>query len=132
MIGPKEFAEYIAAFNRDDIQGYSKFYDKDVLFEGRGRRLVGRDAIVEYYRVTHKRLRQTIKVNRAYFGDDGFAADLETELYFLEDWDDFFAAPMKAGETRRTLNFAFYLVRNGLVTHIRTANFSSIKIAKAQ
>ena len=50
---------------------------------------------------------------------------METELHFLEDWSDFFAGPMKAGELRRTLNFAFYTVDNGLFVHIRTANFSS-------
>ena len=127
-MGPEQFAQYIAAFNSDDVQGYSKFYDKDVVFEGRGRHLNGRDAIVEYYRETHKRLHQHITVKHAYFGSDGFAADMETELHFLEDWLDFFAGPMKAGETRRTLNFAFYSVRNGLMTLIRTANFSSTKI----
>lgn len=129
MIGPTEFADYIAAFNRGDTSGYSKYYAEDVTFTGPGRNLVGRDAIINFYRAAHQRMKQTVTVRHAYFGEDGMAADLDTELVFLEDWPDFFNGPMKAGDIRRTFNFAFYEVKAGLFTRIRTANFSSFKSA---
>ena len=34
MIGPTQFADYIAAFNCDDVAGYSKYYDKTFCSRG--------------------------------------------------------------------------------------------------
>ena len=125
-VGPADFADYIAAFNRHDFDGFSRFYDDHVLFEGRGRRFETRQQVVDFYRMAAERLRESIVVRRAYFGQDGLAAELETTLAATRDWPDFFGGPLKAGDVRRSLNFVFYAVRDARFIHIRSANFKEL------
>ncbi len=120
------FADYIAAFNRGDFDGFSKYYDEHVLFEGRGRRFESRRQVVDYYRMARQRLDEHVVVRRAYFGPDGLAAELETTLTVTGDWPDFFSGPLKTGDVRRSLNFVFYTIREGRFIHIRSANFSAL------
>jgi hypothetical protein len=127
VIGPVEFADYMAAFNGGDVDGYAKYYADEAVFEGRGRHLQGRAAIVAFYATVGARMRQTITVRRAYFGETGMAAELETELVALADWPDFFSGPIRAGEVRRSLNFAFYAVKDGRFVHIRSAPFARLE-----
>ena len=126
MITPAQFADYIAAFNRHDAAGYSKYYDDHVLFEGRGRHFTSAKEVVAFYDMVKERLKETVVVRRAYFGPDGLAAELETTLVAIKDWTDFFGGPMKVGDVKRSLNFAFYEVRNGKFVHIRSANFAQL------
>jgi hypothetical protein len=126
MITPAQFADYMDAFNRNDFDGFSKYYAEDVLFQGRGRHLVGRQAIIDFYRMVKDRMEETIVVHHAYFGDDGFAAELETTLKATKDWPDFFGGPMKVGDVKRSANFVFYLVRGDKFVHIRSANFAQL------
>ena len=126
MITPAQFADYIAAFNRHDAAGYSKYYDEHVLFEGRGRHFESAKEVTAFYDMVKERLKETVVVKRAFFGADGLAAELETTLVCIKDWPDFFGGPMKVGDVKRTLNFAFYEVKNGKFVHIRSANFAQL------
>src|SRR5439155_1955798 len=104
-----------------------KYYAADVLFEGRGRHFISAREVVAFYDMVKERLKETVVVRHAYFGDDGLAAELETTLVAIRDWPDFFGGPMKVGDIKRSLNFAFYEVRAGRFTHIRSANFAELK-----
>jgi hypothetical protein len=126
MVTPGQFADYVAAFNRHDAAGYSKYYDDNVLFEGRGRHFTNAREVLAFYAMVKERLKETVVVRRAYFGEDGLAAELETTLVAIKDWPDFFGGPMKVGDVKRSLNFAFYEVRGGKFVHIRSANFAQL------
>jgi hypothetical protein len=126
MITPEQFADYIDCFNRSDFDGFSKYYADDVLFEGRGRHFVGPQAIIDFYRIVKDRMEETLVVRNAYFGEDGFAVELETTLKSTKDWPDFFGGPMKVGDVKRSLNFIFYTVRDDKFAHIRSANFAQL------
>ena len=58
-IGPAEFADYMACFNGGDFPGFAKYFADDVLFEGRGRHLEGRAAVVDFYSMVKARMRET-------------------------------------------------------------------------
>jgi hypothetical protein len=124
MITRAELDDYIDAFNRSDFDGFSKYYAEDVWFQGRAAQLHGRQAVVDFYRQVKAHIDEQLVVKRAYFGEDGFAIEMETTLSVFKDWPDFPSGPLKAGDVRRSLNFIFYEVRDGKFTHIRSANFA--------
>ena len=76
------FADYIESFNRDDFEGFSKYYAPDVVLElGRKKTLHGRQAIVDFYREVKRKIRETLVI-RAVVADEEEAVvdDEECEL----------------------------------------------------
>jgi len=122
----RDLRAYIDAFNHRDFDTVSHYYHEDLEFEGRGRHFHSRDEMLSFYRGLGSRLRETISVRSAVIGRDEIAVELETELYFLQDWPDFFAGPMKRGVTDRTLNFVWYEIRDGRFARIRSANYTHL------
>jgi hypothetical protein len=121
-----DFHDYIAAFNRHDFAGFGKYYASDVIFEGRGGNFRGREQVLDFYRGVRPRLRETITINDLIVGAEGMLADLETELYALEDWLDFPTGPIHKNETIRSQNFIWYEIANGQFAHIRSAHYRKL------
>jgi ketosteroid isomerase-like protein len=125
MITRDQYADYIAAFNRDDFDGFAKFYADDVVLELPARTLRGRDAILAFYREVKKRMRETLKIGQLVIDEEGLAVEADTEFYCKEDWPDFIVKPMKKGESIRSVSFILYKIRDGKFAHIRSARFKS-------
>jgi ketosteroid isomerase-like protein len=123
MLTEADFRSYIAAFNRNDPPGFSRFYADDIHFVGRAAELHSRDAIVNFYAGVKKRLRETLTVHAVVISDHAIVADVETELHALEDWPDFPTGPFKRGDTRRSQNFLWYDVAGDRFTRIRSAHY---------
>jgi ketosteroid isomerase-like protein len=123
MLTEADFRSYIAAFNRSDVAGYSRFYADDVHFIGRAAELHGRDAIVEFYRGVKLRLKETLTVHAVVASEQALVADVETELHALDDWPDFPTGAFKRGDTRRSQNFIWYDVADNQFTRIRAAHY---------
>ena len=127
QITPAQFKDYMAAFHRGDFDRLAaRYYAPDVVFQGRGRNFDSAAKVIEFYKGVREHLTETIAVKRAYFGEDGFSAELETTLVAHKDWPDFFGGPMKVGDVKRSQNFVFYTVRDGRMVHIRSANFAQL------
>jgi hypothetical protein len=122
-----DFRQYIAAFNRDDFDGFARFYADDVLFEGIGRRFTGPEEVVAFYRLVKSRMRETITIREVIVGANALAAELETELCALEDWPDFVSGPVLAGQVIRVVSFVWYKIRDGRFAHIRSARYQRLQ-----
>jgi hypothetical protein len=118
-----QFHDYIHSFNRDDFNGFSKYYAEDVLLELPSKELRGRQAIIDFYKGVKARVRETLKINQVVCDADGLAAEVATEFFGLEDWPDFIAGPLRKGESIRIISFVMYRIRNGQFAHIRSARF---------
>jgi ketosteroid isomerase-like protein len=115
------FADYIGSFNRDDFEGFSKYYAEDVVLElGKRKTLRGRQAIIDFYREVKARIRETLVIQNVVADEDGLAAEVATEFHALEDWPDFIAGPIKKGESIHIVSWVFYRIVNGRFQHIRS------------
>jgi len=122
-IDEQTFRGYIAAFNRNDFDGFGHFYADDVEFEGRAATLRGRDALLSFYRHVKSRVRETIAIQDIVVGERTLVADLVTELQPLEDWLDFPTGPLRKGQTRRSQNFVWYDLAERRFIRIRAAHY---------
>jgi DNA-binding protein len=122
----QDVRDYIAAFNRGDFPGFSKYYAEDVIFEGRGRSFRSRREVVDFYTEVKKRLRETITIHEIIVGEQDIAAEIETELYAFEDWPELVTGAIKKGQTIRSQNFIWYQVKDGKFVHIRSARYRKL------
>jgi ketosteroid isomerase-like protein len=125
-ITEQDFRDYIAAFNRNDFEGFGRFYAEDVAFDGRAASCRTRDDLLAFYRKVKARIRETLVVHGVVVGDRALVADVETELHPLEDWLDFPTGALRRGETVRSQNFIWYDVRNGKFARIRSAHYRKL------
>ena len=122
-LGEQDFRNYIAAFNRSDFDGFSKYYAADVKFEGRGGTFTSRDQVLAFYRQVKARIRETITIKDVVVGDNDLVANIVTELFALEDWPEFPTGPMKKGQIVHSENFVWYEIKNAKFVHIRSAGY---------
>lgn len=113
---------YIAAFNRGDFDGFTRFYDENVVLDlGGKRRLEGREAIRRFYTEVLQRIEETLTVDQLVLDAEGLACIVRTEFRAKEDWPDFIAGPIRRGESIFIESFIFYTIgANGKFTRIRT------------
>jgi hypothetical protein len=115
------YAEYIAAFNRDDFEGFSKYYADDVVLNlGNRKTIHGRQGIIDFYREVKSRIRETLVVRNIVADQDGLAVEVATEFYALEDWPDFIAGAIRKGQSIHIVSWAFYTIVNGKFQTIRS------------
>ena len=115
------FADYIDSFNRDDFEGFSKYYAEDVVLElGKRKTLYGRQAIIDFYREVKARIRETLIIRNVVADEEGLAAEVATEFHALEDWPEFIAGPIRKGESIHIVSWVFYKIVNGRFQHIRS------------
>jgi hypothetical protein len=121
-----DFREYIAAFNRNDFEGFGRYYADDVIFEGRAGHFTKRADVLDFYRTVKARMRETITIHDIILGEQDIAADLETELLALEDWPDFPTGPIHKGQKIRSQNFIWYEVKGRKFVRIRSAHYRAL------
>ena len=122
----QDVRDYISAFNRGDFPGFSKYYAEDVIFEGRGRSFRSRQEVLDFYSEVKRRLRETLTLREVIVGEQGIAAEIETELYAFEDWPELVTGAIKKGQTIRSHNFIWYEVKGGKFVHIRSARYRKL------
>ena len=122
-LGEADFRRYIAAFNRSEFAVMGEYYVPDIHFAGQGGQFHSREAVLDFYRLVKSRLRETVHVKDLIVGANDIAADLQTELYALEDWPDFPPGAIKKGETRRSENFVWYEIEGRQFARIRSARY---------
>ncbi len=124
---PDEYAYYVDCFNRNDFDGFGRFYADDVLFElGQKKRIVGRTAIVDFYREVKAKVRETIEIVSSVTSETVVASYVRTEFYGLVDWPDFIAGRLMKGESIKTESICYYNLKDGKFTHIIGARFKTL------
>lgn len=117
------FEGYLAAFNAADFAGFGAFYHPRLEFHGQAARLVGREAVVAFYRHVRDRLDERIELQSFVGSPELCAAEIVTTLHAREDWPDFPTGPLRAGERRTSIGFAFYDIAGARFIRIRSARF---------
>jgi ketosteroid isomerase-like protein len=120
------FAEYVASFNRDDFEGFAKYYADDVVLQlGTRKTLHGRQAIIDFYREVKSRIRETLVIRTVVADATGLAAEVATEFHALEDWPEFVAGPIRKGESIHIVSWVFYTIVDGRFKTIRSTRYST-------
>lgn len=120
------FEGYLAAFNTADFEGFGAFYHPRLEFHGQAAQFVGREAVLAFYRGVRDRLAEHIELVSFVGSSAMCAAEIATTLHAHEDWLDFPTGPLRAGETRTSINFAFYDIAEARFIRIRSARFRSL------
>ena len=127
MTEEQRLAAYMAAFNRSDYEALCDFYCPDVrLVIGSGKELVGRQAIVDFYRDVKSKTRRSISILQCFSNGLTVAAELESEFLATEDSPDFTSGPMTRGDRLYLNSFVFYDLREGRYARIRAAMFKRV------
>lgn len=122
-----DYQDYIACFNRNDFEGFGKYYHDDVLFElGDKKTIVGRENILDFYRGVKARVRETLEILSAVGNEDLLAVHVRTEFYGLEDWPDFIAGPLMKGDTLNIESLGYYYLKDGKIARILGARFKTL------
>lgn len=124
---PSDYEDYIDCFNRNDFDGFGKYYHDDVLFElGQKKTIVGRENILDFYRGVKAKVRETLDVVSAVGDEDHLAVHVRTEFHGLEDWPDFIAGPIAKGESINIESLGYYYLRDGKIARILGARFKTL------
>ena len=122
----EDFRRYIDAFNRNDFETFGGYYAPQIHFQGQAGEFHSREQVVSFYRQVKARVRETIGILTLVIGERDIVAELETGLHALVDWPDFPTGPIYKGETRRSQNFCWYEVADGMFGRIRSARYPSV------
>jgi hypothetical protein len=126
-ISSEDFRRYIDAFNCNDFETFGGYYAPRLHFQGQAGEFHSREQVVSFYRQVKARVRETIRILTLVSGERDIVAELETELHALVDWPDFPTGPIYKGETRRSQNFCWYDVADGMFGRIRSARYRSVQ-----
>lgn len=126
----QDLREYIAAFNRNDFDGFAKYYADNIVFEGRGRHFKSREEVMNFYRAVKSRMRETVTIKEAAVGENEMAVEIETELYAFEDWLGMPTGPIHKDERIRSQNFVWYEIQNKKFVHIRSARYRRLEASE--
>lgn len=121
-----DFHTYIDCFNRNDFDGFSRYYHQDVVLElGSKACLQGRQAIIDFYRQVKARVEETLVIDNLIIDDLGVAAELNTRFLALADWPDFIAGPMRQGDSIHIISLVHYRLEQGVFRHIKSARYKT-------
>jgi hypothetical protein len=123
MITREHYADYIAAFNRNDFSGFTKFYAENVVLELPVATLRGRQAIFDFYAKVKATVRETLTIGQLVIDEHGLAVEADTVFEAIADAPDFIVRPMRKGEVIRSTSFILYEHQGGQFTRIRSARF---------
>lgn len=113
------FGAYMAAVSAGDFERFPAFYTEDVRLElPAGPPLVGRQAIVDFYRPMFEKVREQVTVNQLSATNEVIELDAISRFVAVQNAPDFPIGALRQGEfiEGRVLNR--YQLRDGLISHI--------------
>jgi len=120
----ERFAGYIDTFNDRNYEKLVAFYSPDIrLMNGTGRELVGRDAIVDFYKKVNSVASRKIAICSCVSDGETLAAELKSTFTAVADAPDFPSGPMAKGDRLYINSFVFYEIAAGVYVKIRAAIF---------
>ena len=123
----EDFESYIAAFNANDYEGFSKFYAEDVDFNlGDRKRIIGREGIVDFYKGVKAHIHEELTILDLLVAPDGFCMHNHTRFETYKDWPDFELWPTKEGDVREIESIILYRTRGDQFASIKSARFKQL------
>jgi ketosteroid isomerase-like protein len=121
-----DFRTYIAAFNRQDFDGFRRFYTDDVEFNlGDRKQIIGPQGIVDFYTGVFEHIAEELEVKDLIVAPNGAALHSRTKFTTIKDWPDFELWPTMKGDVRVVESINMYLTRDGKIAKILSGRFSS-------
>lgn len=117
------FERYLEAFNAAEFATFGAYYHPQVEFHGQAARLVGREAVLAFYRHVRARIDEHIGLLSFVGSPSLCAAEMATTLRARKAWSDFPTGPLLAGDTRASVNFVFYDIADNCFVRIRSARY---------
>lgn len=122
----EDFRTYLAAFNAQDFDGFSKYYADDVEFNlGDRKQIIGPRGIVDFYTGVFEHISEDLEVLDLIVAPDGAALHTRTTFTTIKDWPDFELWPTMKGDVRVVQSINMYKTANGKITKILSGRFSS-------
>jgi ketosteroid isomerase-like protein len=115
------FNDYMAAFSNAQFDRFSQYYTDDVVCELGGRKLVGRDGIVNFYKEMFPKVREQLTPHQIIMDDRGIFLDATARFTGLVDARDFAPMPLAEGQSTEVRVFVLYTLRDGKISSIRVA-----------
>jgi hypothetical protein len=113
---------YVAAFNAgDDAAVVDTFFTEDVVIDGPGRSLVGREAWTALLQGIHSGIRETLTPIAWAQSGDVLLSEMQVDFVATEDRPHFFYGPLEKGEAMRMRFFASYRLRGDLIERLALA-----------
>ena len=121
-----DFRTYIAAFNRQDFDGFRRFYTDDVEFNlGYRKQIIGPQGIVDFYTGVFEHIAEELEVLDLIVAPDGAALHSRTKFTTIKDWPDFELWPTMTGDVRIVQSINMYRTANGKIVKILSGRYSS-------
>jgi hypothetical protein len=117
----QEFEAYLDAFNQPDFERLADFFTEDAVFAHLPHlpKLIGRNAILDFYRDVKSKLHETVKPLNLFVDDHGIAAEVSTEFVPFADYPDFPSTPLAPGDVYRMTGIVFYSAAGRKFSYIR-------------
>ncbi len=113
------FRAYVSAFSNADFERFSRFYTEDVRLElGSVPPILGRQAIVDFYRPMFAAVRENLVINSVAATDTGIELDAVTRFTAVQDAPDFIVGALKSGEFIEGRVLVSYQLRDGQICRI--------------
>ncbi len=102
-----------------------RFYAQDVDFNlGNRKRIVGRQGIVDFYRVVKQHIHEDLRIIDIAVAPDGIGLHVYTKFTTIKDWPDFELWPTMKGDVREIESLVLYKFdEQDKFTHIKSARF---------
>jgi len=114
------FRAYVAAFSNADFERFARFYTEDVRLElGSVPPILGRQALIEFYRPMFSKVRENLVINSVQMSDTGIELDAVTRFTAIRDAPDFVVGALKTGEYIEGRVLVSYQLREGQICSIR-------------
>ena len=116
------FLAYTAAFSAGLPKQYSAYYTDDVILELPSvDSISGKQAIVDFYTDMFVTVRESLEINTVIYDEHAIVGDFISVFTASADAPDFPVGPLRAGEQYRVPVLVYYMLENGLISHIRVA-----------
>ena len=121
-----DFRTYIAAFNRQDFDGFRRFYTDDVEFNlGDRKQIIGPQGIVDFYTGVFEHIAEELEIKDLIVAPNGAALHSRTKFTTIKDWPDFELWPTMKGDVRVVESINMYLTEGGKIAKILSGRYSS-------
>lgn len=109
-----DYADYTDAFSSADLERAGRYYTDDcTLTLPSAPPMVGREAILSFYRAMFQRVREGLTIHRFEEDDAGITVDCTSTFTAIADAPDFVVKPLKTGESVQTRVIVRYTLRGG-------------------
>jgi ketosteroid isomerase-like protein len=112
------FYDYTRAFSEARFDVFPQYYTDDVTCQLGARTLVGKQGIIDFYKVMFERVRETIIVHKVIMDDGGICASITSKFTAIEDATDFEPMPLAKGAVFGGPLYVIYTLRDGKISSI--------------